>query len=118
LERAKTYRFTASGRFQLAEKPKIWYSEPNGITLRYYRGIPIGTLLATLIPDQEECSSAKEGTSGVGFSAPKRIGLGEVWTSDVSGELFFRINDFPSELSDNIGNVTVKITISPETESQ
>ncbi|MDR1141023.1 MAG: hypothetical protein LBL62_04965, partial [Planctomycetaceae bacterium] len=38
LERAKTYRFTASGRFQLAEKPKIWYSEPNGITLRYYRG--------------------------------------------------------------------------------
>lgn len=110
LERGKTYCFTASGRFQLAEKPKIWYSEPNGITLRYYRGIPIGTLLATLIPDREERFSAKEGTSGIGFSAPQKIGLGKVLTAEVSGELFFRINDFPAELSDNTGNITVKIT--------
>ncbi|MDR2438581.1 MAG: hypothetical protein LBE12_04305 [Planctomycetaceae bacterium] len=111
LERGKTYCVAASGRFQLAEKPKIWYSEPNGITLRYYRGTPIGTLLATLIPDQEEHFLAKEGTAGIGFSIPQKIGLGKTWTADISGELFFRINDFPSELSDNIGNITVKITM-------
>ncbi|MDR2757273.1 MAG: hypothetical protein LBC20_16365 [Planctomycetaceae bacterium] len=111
LERGKTYCFTASGRFQLAEKPKIWYSEPNGVTLRYYRGTPIGTLLATLIPDQEEYFLAKEGTSGIGFAIPQKIGLGKIWTADISGELFFRVNDFPSELSDNIGDVTVKITL-------
>ncbi|MDR2115988.1 MAG: hypothetical protein LBP87_06375 [Planctomycetaceae bacterium] len=109
LERGKNYCFTASGRFQLAEKPKIWYSEPNGVTLRYYRGAPIGTLLATLIPDQEERFLATEGTLGIGFSTPQKIGLGKVWTAEVSGELFLRINDFPSELSDNNGNVTVKI---------
>ncbi|MDR0335964.1 MAG: hypothetical protein LBI18_02630, partial [Planctomycetaceae bacterium] len=40
---------------------------------------------------------------------PKKIGCEEVWTAEVSGKLFFRINDFPSELSDNLGNVTVKI---------
>jgi hypothetical protein len=109
LERGETYRLTASGRFQLAEKPKIWWSEPNGVTLRYYRGIPLGTLLATLVPDVEERFVAKAGTSGVGFSAPRKIGLGDEWTADVSGELFFRINDFPSELSDNQGEAVIEI---------
>jgi hypothetical protein len=111
LEQGKTYRFTASGRFQLAEKPKIWYSEPNGITLRYYHSIPIGTLLATLIPDKTENFAPKKETTGIGFSMPKNFGYGEVWTPEVSGELFFRINDFPSELSDNNGSVTVKLTV-------
>jgi hypothetical protein len=110
LERGKTYYFTASGRFQLAEKPKVWYSEPNGITLRYYHNIPIGTLLATLIPDKAEYSALKAKPEGIGFSMPKRVGCGEEWTVEVSGELFFRVNDFPSELSDNKDSVTVKLT--------
>ncbi|MDR0703920.1 MAG: hypothetical protein LBF88_02930 [Planctomycetaceae bacterium] len=114
LEQGKTYRFTASGRFQLAEKPKIWYSEPNGITLRYYHNIPIGTLLATIVPDNAEHRTVKKETAGIGFSVPKKIGYGEKWTTDVSGELFFRINDFPSELFDNNGSVTIKLTENQE----
>jgi hypothetical protein len=112
LEQGKTYRFTASGRFQLAEKPKIWYSEPNGITLRYYHNIPIGTLLATLIPDKTKTEQvvAKNKIAGIGFSVPQNIGCGKEWTTDVSGELFFRVNDFPSELFDNNGFVTIKLT--------
>ncbi|MDR1962648.1 MAG: hypothetical protein LBQ50_02595 [Planctomycetaceae bacterium] len=116
LERGKTYRFAASGRFQLAEKPKIWWSEPNGITLRYYQSVPIGTLLATLIPDIEERFLTQTETAGVGFYVPKTIGLSETWKAEVSGELFFRINDFPSELSDNNGEATVKLTVLPVTD--
>jgi hypothetical protein len=114
LERGKTYRLSASGRFQLADKPKIWQSEPNGITIRYYHGSPVGILLATLIPDLGEHFDIKNETpaetSGIGFTAPRKVGLSDVWTTEVSGELFFRINDFPSELSDNNGNILVKIT--------
>ena len=111
LERGKTYRLTASGRFQLADKPEPWYSEPNGVTLRYCRGLPIGLLLATLVPDIEERFLAEVDTPGLDFLKPKIIGLGDVWTAEVTGTLFFRINDFASELADNRGEAVVKISL-------
>ena len=98
LEKGQTYELTAEGRFQLGRTPKIWWSEPNGITVRYHRGIPIGTLLAALLPD-----------SDVDFAAPKVVGTGVTWSVERSGTLFFRINDFASELDDNDGSATVRI---------
>jgi len=105
-EKGKAYELTAEGRFQLGRTPKIWWSEPNGITVRYHRGVPIGTLLATLLPDQNESA---EQIVGVGFASPKIIGTGETWSVEHSGTLFFRINDFASELNDNDGVATVRI---------
>ncbi len=105
-EKGKTYEISASGRFQLGDSPKIWWSEPNGITIRYHRGAPMGILLATLIPDADV---AKTSAIGVGFASPRIIGNGGSWTVEQSGTLFFRLNDFPSELSDNQGTATVRI---------
>ena len=105
LEKGQTYELTAAGRFQLGRTPKIWWSEPNGITVRYYRGAPIGILLATLLPDPDETVSGV----GVGFAAPKIVGTGGTWSVEQSGTLFFRTNDFPAELDDNGGNTTVWI---------
>ena len=98
LEKGQTHELTAEGRFQLGRTPKIWWSEPNGITVRYHRGIPIGTLLAALLPD-----------SDADFATPKVVGTGVTWSVEQSGTLFFRINDFASELDDNDGNATVNI---------
>jgi hypothetical protein len=109
LERGKTYRITASGRFQLGNKPSPWMSEPNGITIRYHHGLPIGTLSAAQIPDINERFLVKPETPGIGFAFPKVIGTGTEWKAEVSGMLYFRINDFPSELEDNSGTAEVKI---------
>ncbi len=112
LEKGQTYELTATGRFQLGQTPKIWWSEPNGVTVRYHRGAPLGILVATLLPDiegKEEKEEKAENVVGVGFATPKIIGTGETWTAECSGTLFFRINDFPSELSDNTGTATVRI---------
>ena len=105
LEKGQVYELTAEGRFQLGQTPKIWWSEPNGITVRYHRGVPIGTLLATLLPDQSESANGV----GVGLATPKIIGVGQTWNVENSGTLFLRINDFASELSDNDGIATVRI---------
>ena len=105
LEKGQTYELTAEGRFQLGRTPKIWWSEPNGITVRYHRGTPIGVLQATLLPHPNDMMN----DVGVGFATPKIIGLGEKWSVEQSGTLFFRINDFPAELDDNDGSATVRI---------
>ena len=117
LERGKTYRLSASGRFQLADKPEPWYSEPNGVTLRYCRGLPIGLLLATLVPDTDERFLVEEDTPGYGFLKPRIIGLGDIWAVEATGTLFFRINDFASELDDNRGEAEVKVVEKPVSDS-
>ncbi len=51
LEAGKTYRLTATGRYQIAKEPKIWWCEPGGVSIRYYHGQPLGILLAAVRPD-------------------------------------------------------------------
>ncbi len=102
LERGKTYRFTATGRYQLAEDVEPWMSEPNGVTLRYCRGLPLGALLASVPADDVAAGDA---------NAPsiEMIGLEKTWTPTTTGTLFLRINDFASQLHDNQGEAVVKI---------
>ena len=52
LEAGKTYDLSASGRYQLAHEPKVWWCEPGGVTIRYYHGQPLGILLAAIDPDR------------------------------------------------------------------
>jgi hypothetical protein len=94
LEKGKTYKITASGHFSLNTKPKNWYSEPNGITLQYYRALPIGTLIAA---------------QDTHLSSPLPVGLGTTWTAKDSSEIFFRINDSPSDLENNNGEIEVNV---------
>lgn len=100
LEKGKTYSFRASGRFLLAKErgsgAKVWWSEPNGVTIRYHQGNPLGILLATVVSDET-------------FPPPEPIGVSATWKSPATGTLFFRVNDSAAELDDNSGTVTVEI---------
>ena len=51
LEAGAKYRLTAEGRYQVAKIPTIWWCEPNGVSIRYYQGRPLGMLLAAVRPD-------------------------------------------------------------------
>ena len=51
LERGAVVPLAAEGRYQVADKPQIWWCEPGGVTIRYYQGRPLGILLAAVRPD-------------------------------------------------------------------
>jgi hypothetical protein len=128
LEAGVKYRLTASGRYQIAkgdnqvgqtgmsspgqtgtsallspQEPKIWWSEPNGVSIRYYQGRPLGILLAAVRPDQP----AKGATSAL--LRPMVVGLGTTICPAETGTLFLKINDSAGELDDNAGELKVEV---------
>jgi len=102
LEAGVAYALRASGRYQVADQPKIWWCEPGGVTIRYYRGQPLGILLAAVRPD-----AVAAGPSALLW--PTVVGLGATLTPKQSGTLFLRINDSAGELGDNKGTLTVEV---------
>lgn len=103
------FRVTASGRFEIGSsqvngQAKPWISEPNGITIDYYRGRPIGELQAFVLPSGDESILPR-----LCQQDPVPIGAGSVITADIDGLLCFRINESPSNLSDNRGELELAI---------
>ncbi|MGH7139606.1 MAG: hypothetical protein ACREHD_28025, partial [Pirellulales bacterium] len=100
LQAGMRYQLTASGRYQVAKEPKPWWCEPGGVTIRYYRGQPLGKLLALLVPDDVEENA---------WPQPVAIGQQGEMVADRGGTLYLRINDLPGELADNAGSLEVRI---------
>jgi hypothetical protein len=103
VEAGKNYKLTASGRYQLATDPKPWISEPNGVTIRYHRGQPLGTLVAVINSESPD--------GGSSLVKPEVIGTGTTISPKATGTLFLKINDSPGELSDNDGSAAVGISV-------
>ena len=59
------YRFEATGRITLADDPKPWVSEPDGVTIRYAQGHPIGRVLGVIIGESDPSANGKRGISPV-----------------------------------------------------
>jgi len=102
LEGGTTYRLRASGRYQVADQPQIWWCEPGGVSIRYYQGRPLGILLAAVRPDKPQNAPSV-------FFRPEVVGLGTVLTPEQTGTLYFKINDSAAELDDNAGTLSVEI---------
>jgi len=103
LEAGVAYRVRAAGRYQVADQPQIWWCEPGGVSIRYYKGRPLGMLLAAVRPDPPD----PDGPSPL--IRPLAVGLGATLRPDHSGTLFLRINDSAAELDDNAGTLTAYI---------
>lgn len=104
VEAGATYHLKASGRFTLADVPKPWVSEPQGVSIRYFDGFPLGQLLACLRQENEPTASGRETMTNV-----LPIGRERQFTAPVSGTLYLRLNDSWSELADNRGQVLVTL---------
>ena len=104
LEAGQTYEIIASGRFTLADQPKPWTSEPQGISFRYFDRRPLGRLIGVL--------RAEEGVAS-GESEPMlkviEIGRGRALEAPLTGTLYLRLNDAWNSLSDNRGHVSVEV---------
>ena len=117
LKSGAKYRLTATGRYQVGKNPTIWWSEPNGVSIRYYHGRPLGMLLAVVRPDSGIVGKpsypggpAEEKASA--FVNPTPVGLRATLLPERAGTLFFKINHSAGELGDNAGHL--KVTVAPE----
>ncbi|MGC3972574.1 MAG: hypothetical protein QM775_36090 [Pirellulales bacterium] len=113
LEGGRKYRIRASGRYLIAAtklagaagqgSQKAWPSEPGGVTIRYYRGRPLGMLLGAVEPE-----TPVDGKTSA-LLKPIPLGLDTVVQPDHAGTLYLRVNDSNAELGDNAGTLTVEI---------
>lgn len=101
LEAGTTYRLQATGRYQVAQEPQPWWCEPGGVSIRYYRGRPLGMLVAAVRPDKI--------TGATPLIFPMPIGLDSPFTPQQSGTLYLKINDSAAELGDNAGELSVTV---------
>jgi hypothetical protein len=102
VEKGSTYNITATGRFTLAQTPKPWVSEPQGVSIRYFNSLPLG-MLVTMIRSKTGSVSSPQ------LNPIHPIGKGTKFQPPISGTLYFRVNDDWSKLGDNTGTVRVKI---------
>ncbi len=98
-----TYSLQAMGRYQVAQNPTTWWCEPQGVTIRYHDGQPLGKLLAA-VSDQ-----TRPLTGMTPLAHPEPIGKQRTLKFGNSGMLFLRINDSPAKLVDNAGHLHVEI---------
>jgi len=92
------YTIQTSGEVVLADDPKPWISEPDGVSIRYAHGRPIGRLLAAVVREPLDSDWTTIDIGGAAEVTPKE-----------SGTLYFRINDAWSDLSNNDGSYRVTI---------
>lgn len=102
LEAGKSYRLEASGRYQIGQSPKVWWCEPQGVTIRYHRGKPLGRLLAAVRNDEQPAAVTP-------LLNPVDIGAAADLTPRDAGTLWLKINEHEAEWSDNHGSLTVRI---------
>lgn len=103
VEQGHTYEIAATGEITLAKLPKPWISQPQGISIVYSEGNPIGTLLAAVRRDPP--------VDGADEAMLKQtvIGRKALFVAATSGTLYFRINDRWGSLADNQGHYRVVV---------
>ena len=103
VEKGHQYELVASGQFTLADKPKPWISEANGITYRYHNGRPLGQLIAAIRSTSSTEGEPESMLKITGLSSKSRL------DATTSGTLYLRLNDHPAELADNNGTVSIEV---------
>ena len=105
-----TVEFAAKGRYQVAidseaNGKKPWMCEPQGVTIEYYQGRPLGQLLAAIVPQDASSKDSR-------FD-PEVVGRRAKMTTKTGGQLFLRIHERADRLGDNVGEITVRIRRAP-----
>lgn len=103
-------QISCSGDFQikrtLSSKEMEWRTGPNGITYQFYRGNPLGCVIACIVsPDDPETTKRW---------STLRVGSGGTIVPKKSGELFLKVNESSSGLWDNEGKVSAEISVTNE----
>jgi hypothetical protein len=105
-------KIASTTRFQIAKSTVPVPCEPNGITLEYYRGQPLGILLAGTItsPAPREGDGHRRRSDEIrGLETPMIIGSQAIIEIVRDGILCLRINESPAKMDDNLGVLEVTV---------
>jgi hypothetical protein len=109
LRKGARYSLQATGRCTIgflesttSEPPVRLESEADGISLRWYRGRPLGRLLAAQWLEKPD-------DGGRPRFVVLATGADDEFTAAADGVVFCKLNDPPGELADNDGQLTVAI---------
>jgi len=103
MEEGQRVTIRAVGRVQLGETTRSWWSEPQGVTFRYTRSNPLGSLIATVAPFHD--TEPKQTMTW----QHQRVGKQAELEATAGGELLLEINELPSGRKDNQGEYVVTI---------
>ena len=100
------------GRVVMAQQPRPWESEGQGITIRYINGKPLGRLLGAILPTVDN-TGVPTGPSPQTIEVLD-LGASSTITAVTAGTLYLRVNDAWSELDDNSGAYEVQLSTTSE----
>jgi hypothetical protein len=105
VEKGRPLQFNCEGRYRIrlgeGANGEDWISEPQGVTIEYYRGNPLGCVLASIVPTEDSERTRRWETH--------RIGQSGTLVPALAGTLFLKINEPSSGLVDNSGTISVTI---------
>ena len=94
----------ASGQYRLQNNEQ-WISEADGVTIDYYRGVPLGSVIACVVPQ-------------IALDAPYlpkldvvNIGARGEAVAPCDGWLLLKVNDRPNSLADNDGSLELRFQL-------
>jgi hypothetical protein len=97
------YDVSASGEVTLSHVPKPWISQPQGVSIVYSEGRPIGRLLAAIHQEPADLNAPESMLDQCVIGPARRF------VAPTSGTLYFRVNDHWNSLADNEGRYRVTI---------
>jgi hypothetical protein len=104
--RGQSVTIRAAGEFQIANDGQPWPCQANGVTIEYYRGRPLGRLVAAVLPSTAAGTSADEFLRELSVID---VGPSATIMPEVDGQLLLRLNESPARWRDNAGSLTVTI---------
>lgn len=106
IEEGDQITIEAKGRYQIGSEPEPWWSEPDGITIEYFGGQPLGKVVGLIA--KGDANGALESSVKTEFLA---VGSKLKCVAKQNGILLLRINEPSAALKDNDGSVDVTIEI-------
>jgi len=104
LKKGDQVAIVGQGQYRVKMTDRPWPSEAGGVTLRYYRGNPLGSLMAAVVPSADQAvETNKPLISGL------HVGCKQTITAENDGQLCLRINESPADLADNVGALEVTV---------
>ena len=109
LDSSSNFAITASGEYIIRhEDGQPWMCEPNGVTIHYYKGKPLGQLVGALRAEPWQ------GGAITPLVSTNEVGLGTSLFPEGPCVLFLKVNESPDQLGDNSGKIQVQIKRAPK----
>lgn len=106
VKRGDRITIDAAGRYQIGSDPEPWWCEPEGITIEYFGGQPLGRVVGLVV-----AADGNRGQESPGKTEFIAVGPKVEWTTQQTGALLLKVNEPPQRLGDNAGTVDISIKL-------